>query len=479
MCELQLSNQNHSKVEAAMGKADHLSKHLSLQWEPGKVSDDVRGGLFVKYPKLRLVKGADEGIDLGEQPKKLLEAGYAGGSSFVRKVEGDVLKAYQDDADVVVEENNNEVEHQSIAAPVTPSQPGDVVLTDGNQCDDRRSELADLEFPGSDGDNESLKNSADVEFETQHTNHDKLAEDFESASSEGEGKPGRSAPPPLDLHLAQLSTGGVFVRAGGTPSHFSLSLADPSYSRRLQLLLMNVQQPGEVLKNVCEGQYVLAHDGASWFRGVVEELGDNFATLLNIDTGGRLKVAIGKLHLLPDSLAGQPALAATCCLAGIQEDWDCDPGVLADWASLVKGRTLVLRQVVDVEDGLVELAFYEDGPSIFSCLQFLDHTQLAAQSPEAVVSFPEQDLFEVGTVSRDQELPSPGLLMLTFKDDPDLSKRLQKLNSLQDIAATCASPPGLVTMGSAILAPYQVSFPLIIYLALYPFTRRAISTEQQ
>ena len=469
MCELQLSNQSHSKVEAAMGKADHLSKHLSLHWEPGEVSADVRGGLFVKYPRLQLVKGADEGIDLGVKQKQLLEAGYAGGSNFVRKAEGDVAKFHQDDADVVVEENNNEVEHQSIAAPVTPSQPGDVVLTDDSQCEenilnDRRSELADLESPGSDGESESLRNSADVEFESQHTNQDRLAEDFESASSEdveGEGKPGLSAPPPLDLHLAQLSTGGVFVRAGGTPSHFSLSLADPSYSRRLQSLLMDVQQPGEVLKSVCEGQYVLAHDGASWFRGVVEELGDNFATLLNIDTGGRLKVAIGKLHLLPDNLAGQPALAATCCLAGIQEDWDCDPGVLADWASLVKGRKLVLRQVVDVEDGLVELAFCEDGPSIFSCLQFLDHSQLAAQSPEAVASFPEQDLFEVGTVSRDQELPSPGLLMLTFKDDPDLPKRLQKLNSLQDIAATCASPPGLITMGSAILAPYQVCFPLI------------------
>ena len=468
MCELQLSNQSHSKVEAAMGKADHLSKHLSLQWEPGEVSDDVRGGLFVKYPRLQLVKGADEGIDLGVKQKQLLEAGYAGGSNFLRKVDGDVAKIHQDDEDVVVEENNNELEHQSIAAPATPSQPGDVVLTDDSQCgentlNDRRSELADLEFPWSDGESESLKNSVDVEFGTLYTNQNRLAVDFESASSEaeeGEGKPDISAPP-LDLHLAQLSTGGVLVRAGGTPSHFSLSLADPSYSRRLQLLLMNVQQPGEVLKNVCEGQYVLAHDGASWFRGVVEELGDNFATLLNIDTGGRLKVAIGKLHLLPDNLAGQPALAATCCLAGIQEDWDWDRRVLTDWASLVKGRTLVLRQVVDVEDGLVELAFYEDGPSIFSCLQFLDHSQLAAQSPEAVASFPEQDLFEVGTVSRDQELPSPGLLMLTFKDDPDLSKRLQKLNSLQDIGATCASPPGLVIMGSAILAPYQVSFPLI------------------
>ena len=468
MSELQLSNQSHSQVEAAMGKADHLSKHLSLQWEPGEVSDDVRGGLFVKYPTLRLVKGADEGIDLGEKQKKLLDAGYAGGSNFVRRVEGDVLKVHQDDADVVVEENNNEVEHQSIAARVTPSQTGELALTDVSQCDenilnDRRSELADLEFPGSDGESESLKNSVDVEFEMQHINQNRLAEDFESASSEeGEGKSGLSAPPPLDLmNLAQLSTGGVFVRAGGTPSHFSLSLADPSYSRRLQLLLMDVQ-PGEVLKSVCEGQYVLAHDGASWFRGVVEELGDNFATLLNIDTGGRLKVAIGKLHLVPDNLAGQPALAATCCLAGIQEDWDWDRKVLADWASLVKGRTLVLRQVVDVEDGLVELAFHEDGPTIFSCLQFLGHSKLAAQSPEAVASFPQQDLFEVGTVSRDQELPSPGLLMITFKDDPDLSKRLQKLNSLQDIAATCASPPGLVTMGSAILAPYQVSFPLII-----------------
>ena len=470
MCQLQLSNQSHSQVEAAMGKADHLSKHLSLQWEPGEVSDDVRGGLFVKYPRLRLVKGADEGIDLGEKQKKLLNAGHAGGSNFVRKVEEDVLKVHQDDADIVVEENNNEVEHQSIAAPVTPSQPGDVVLTDENQCDgnilnDRRSDLADLEFLGLDGKSESLKNSADVEFETKHTNLDRLAEDFESGSSEdeeGEGKPGLTAPPPLDLHLARLSSGGVFVRAGGTPSHFSLSLADPSYSRRLQQLLMNVQQPGEVLNSVCEGQYVLAHDGASWFRAVVEELGDNFATLLNIDTGGRVKVTIGKLHLVPDQLAGQPALAATCCLAGIREDWDWDRRVLADWASLVKGRTLVLRQVVDVEDGLVELAFHEDGPSIFSCLQFLGHSKLAAQSPEALASFPEQDLFEVGTVSRDQELPSPGLLMLTFKDDPDLSKRLQKLNSLQDIAATCASPPGLVTMGSAILAPYQVSFPLII-----------------
>ena len=100
MSELQLSNPSHSKVEAAIGKADHLSKHLSLQWEPGEVSDDVRGGLFVKYPKLRLVKGADEGIDLGEKQKKLLEAGYAGGSNFVRKVEEEVLKVHQEDADI-------------------------------------------------------------------------------------------------------------------------------------------------------------------------------------------------------------------------------------------------------------------------------------------------------------------------------------------------------------------------------------------
>ena len=69
MCQLQLSNQSHSQVEAAMGKADHLSKHLSLQWEPGEVSDDVRGGLFVKYPRLRLVKGANEGIDLGKSKR--------------------------------------------------------------------------------------------------------------------------------------------------------------------------------------------------------------------------------------------------------------------------------------------------------------------------------------------------------------------------------------------------------------------------
>ena len=134
MCELQLSNQSHSKVEAAMGKADHLSKHLSLHWEPGEVSADVRGGLFVKYPRLQLVKGTDEGIDLGEKQKKLLEAGYAGGSNFLRKVDGDVAKVHQDDEDVVVEENNNELEHQSIAAPATPSQPGDVVLTDDSQC---------------------------------------------------------------------------------------------------------------------------------------------------------------------------------------------------------------------------------------------------------------------------------------------------------------------------------------------------------
>ena len=84
-------------------------------------------------------------------------------------------KVHQDDAVIVVEENNNEVEHQSITAPVTPSQTGELALTDVSQCDenilnDRRSELADLEFPGSDGESESLKNSADVEFEMQHIN---------------------------------------------------------------------------------------------------------------------------------------------------------------------------------------------------------------------------------------------------------------------------------------------------------------------
>ena len=128
---------------------------------------------------------------------------------------------------------------------------------------------------------------------------------------------------------------------------------------------------------------------------------------------------------------------------------------------MVEGKTLVLRKVFDSEEGLVELALSEDGPTLASCLQFLGHVEVAPQVPETVPSFPEQMIGEVGIASSDQQQPSPDFILLMFKDNPDLLKSLQKLDGLQALAANCVSPPGWIINGSALLAPYQASPELL------------------
>ena len=263
-------------------------------------------------------------------------------------------------------------------------------------------------------------------------------------------------PPSLDLQLAQLSTGGVFVQPGGTPSQFSLSVVDPSYARKLERALMELERP-EVLETPCQGQLVLVHDGSSWCRGLVAQVEKNSVTLENVDTGGKVSVVRAALYQVPSKVASLPALAASCCLAGVHAGRDWSDKALEDWTRMVEGRTLVLRKVFNSEEGLVELAPSEDGPTLTSCLQFLGHVEVAPQLPETVPSFPAQMVGEVGIVSSDQEQPNPDFILLMFKDNPDLVKSLQQLEGLQSIAANCASPPGWIVNGSALLAPYQVS----------------------
>ena len=104
--------------------------------------------------------------------------------------------------------------------------------------------------------------------------------------------------------------------------------------------------------------------------------------------------------------------------------------------------------------------------TLISCLQFLGHVEVAPNMPETVPSLPEQMIGEVGIVSSDQQEPSPDFILLMFKDNPDMVKSLQKLDGLQSNAANCASPPGWIINGSALLAPYQVA-PAILHLEIY------------
>ena len=226
---------------------------------------------------------------------------------------------------------------------------------------------------------------------------------------------------------------------------------------------MELERP-EVLETPCQGQLVLVHDGSSWCRALVAQVERNSVrvTLENIDSGGKHSVVKAALYQVPLKVASLHALAVSCCLAGVPAGCEWDEKSLVDWTRMVKGKILVLREV-DSEKGFVELALSEDGPTLISCLQFLGHVEVAPNMPETVPSLPEQMIGEVGVVSSDQQEPSPDFILLMFKDNPDMVKSLQKLDGLQSNAANCASPPGWIINGSALLAPFQVT-PAILHL---------------
>ena len=469
---------NPLKLEQAMTNAAHLTKSMSLRWEAGKVVKDPGGFLVVYPPTLHLEK-------------------YEGEASKKEQVFEEDGK--DDDADVVVEENNNEGEdtcgtcdlsfvngstsRERNAAALGHHEHGatedTVAVLDieaasqefkrsyigprpsllKERCLSESSEYAEL---GMEQNPQELSRSSDLNLSinaaplTSPPLNQVESLQYVQQAKESHSQPNLPPPPSLDLQLAQLSTGGVVVQAGGTPSQFSLSMADPSFARKLERSMKELEQP-EVLETACQGQLVLVHDGSSWCRALVTQVKKNSVALENVDTGGKLSVVKAALYQVPSKVASLHSLSVSCCLAGITAGSNWDETALQDWTRMVEGKTLVLRKVFDSEEGLVELALREDGPTVASCLQFLGHVEVAPQVPETVPSFPEQMIGEVGIASSDQQQPSPDFILLTFKDNPDLLKSLQELDGLQSLAASCASPPGWIINGSALLAPYQAS----------------------
>lgn len=474
---------NPLKLEQAMTNAAYLTKSSSLRWEAGKMVKDPRGVLVIYPPTLHLENCEGEALKkeqvykVEDQSSKTL-----GENGFVEEEGEEKVTVDDDDADVVIEENNNEVETCG-----TPAYELSIVNSAASK--ERTAALKShgygvtnttcVKFPRSsvgspptllresseDGESELEQNQQELSRSSDLNLSLKAAPLIRCPPSQetlqqrvkGQSQSALPPPPPLDLQLAQLSTGGVVIQAGGTPSQFSLSMADPSYARKLESTLMGLKHP-EVLESACQGQLVLVHDSSSWCRALVTQVEKNSVSLNNVDTGGTLSVVKAALYQVPSEVASLPGLSVSCCLAGIKSGHYWEETALEDWTRMVKGRTLFLRRVLDSEEGLVELALSEDGPSLASCLQFLGHVEIAPQVPEMVPSFPDQVIGEVGIASSDQHQPSPDFILLMFKDNPDLLKSLQELDGLQSIAANCASPPGWIVNGSALLAPYQGDF---------------------
>ena len=498
---------NPLKLEQAMTNAAHLTKSMSLRWEAGKVVKDPGGFLVVYPPALHLEKHGGEALKK-EQVNEVENQSLTtlGGNRFVE--EEDVKVAVEDDyADVVVEENNNDdVEETCGTCDLSFVNGGTSKETDAAAMGHHGSgatedevaaldiEAASREFkrssmeleprptllreksflecseygePEMEENQQELSRSSDLNLSIKAAPLTPLKQveslQYVQQAEESQSQPDLPPPPSLDLQLAQLSAGGVVVHAGGTPSQFSLSMADPNYARKLERTLKELEHP-EALETACRGQLVLVHDGSSWCRALVAQVEKNSVALENVDTGGKLSVVKAALYRVPSKVASLQALSVSCCLAGVTAARNWGKTALEDWTRMVEGRTLVLRKVFDSEEGLVELALSEDGPTLASCLHFLGHVEVAPQVPETVPSFPEQMVGEVGIASSDQLQPSPDFILLMFKDNPDLLKSLQELDGLQSIAASCASPPGWVINGSALLAPYQVS-PLCVSIA--------------
>ena len=498
---------NPLKLEQAMTNVAHLTKSMSLRWEAGKVVKDP-GGILVVYPPTLHLKQHEGELLEKEQVYEVDEvyeevckqvdkvedqsSTRVGGRLFVEEEYVKVTVVDDDDVDVVIEENNNEVEicdGQSHNLSIVDGS-GAAIVNHGYGVTEDEVPKLDIETEGEEFSRSPvglhptlsqekcfLESSEDEECEveqnqqelsrglnlstkaaplTSSSSNQVVARQSVQQAEEDRSQPALPPPASLDLQLAQLSTGGVFVHAGGTPSQFSLSMADPSYARKLERALMELEQP-ENLETASQGQLVLVHDSSSWCRCLITQVDKNSVTLENVDTGDKLSVVRVALYQVPSKVASLPALAASCCLAGANAGGDWGEKALEDWTRMVEDRTLVLRKVLDSDKGLVELAFSEDGPTLTSCLQFLGHVEVAPQLQETVPSFPEQMVGEVGIASSDQEDPSPNFILLMFKDNPDLVKSLQQLDGLQAIAANCANPPGRIVNGSALLAPYQVS----------------------
>ena len=500
---------NPLKLEVAMAKADHLTKSLSLHWEAGRVVENPSGCLVVYPPTLHLRKHEEEEViveEVIEEQQGVMEQDQS--STLVRRTQNidvenqnisiqnavtedddaDVV-IEEDDADVVIEkvyedvvieENNNEVDlfgtadlgilnggiaEEKYANDLEHLSSGVAAVKDLNGGEVKcLLESSGEEEPGMEENLQELSVSRsqdqNLNIEAEQKGSCLLIQVETSQQVQAGGnvqyRPALPPPQPLDLQLCELSAGGVLVQPGGSPSQFFLSMADPSYAKKLKSALSEVEHP-DVLETVCQGQLVLIHDGNSWRRAFVVDVEGSSVFLEKIDTGGQLSVVKAALYQVPADIASHPALGVSCCLAGVRHDYHWGARALGDWKRMVEGRSLVLRKVVDIDEGLVELALGEDGPTITSCLQFLGHVPVVPQLPATACPLPEQVLGKVGIASSDQEEPSPDFILLTFKDNPELGKSLQKLDGLQSIATTCPSPPGWVIIGSALLAPYQVS----------------------
>ena len=505
---------NPLKLEVVMAKADHLTKSLSLHWKAGRVVENPSGCLVVYPPTLHLRKHEEEEViveEVIEEQKGVMEQDQS--SPLVRRTQNiDVENqnisiqnavTEDDDADVVIEEDDADVVIEKVYEDVVIEEnnnevdlfgTADLGILNGGIAEEKYAN--DLEHLSSGvaavkdldgGEVKCLLESSGEEEPGMEENLQELSvsrsqdQNLLSIEAEQRGsclliqvetsqqvqaggnvqyRPALPPPPPLDLQLCELSTGGVHVQPGGSPSQFFLSMADPSYAKKLESALSEVEHP-EVLETVCQGQLVLIHDGNSWRRALVVDVEGNSVFLKKIDIDDKICVRKEALYQVPADIASHPALGVSCCLAGVRRDYHWGARALGDWKRMVEGRSLVLRKVVDTDEGLVELALGEDGPTITSCLQFLGHVPVVPQLPATACPLPEQVLGKVGIASSDQEEPSPDFILLTFKDNPELGKSLQKLDGLQSIATTCPSPPGWVINGSALLAPYQVSFEII------------------
>ena len=156
----------------------------------------------------------------------------------------------------------------------------------------------------------------------------------------------------------------------------------------------------------------------------------------------------------PTGAAPGSRVAAACLLAGPGEGWG--EAAAGDFTRLLQGRSVRVGRVVG---GMVELLLGDQGISVAACLAFLGHAAAAT----ATRFQPEQELGATAEGCREQELPSPDLILLTFHDHPETEERILALSAalggLQGAAEELlagAAPPGWVEVGSAVLAPWQV-----------------------
>ena len=226
-----------------------------------------------------------------------------------------------------------------------------------------------------------------------------------------------------------------------------------------ELSHLQVDNPGFVLRPQV-GQAVLLPDGHSWRRASVLQTKHSTVSVLLVDGGGEMEVQKTELYQIPCEVAAFTALTTVCGSVHISrlEGGHWSSQALLDWTQLVKDKRLKVLRVVDTTRNIVELSLGEMGPLVEDCLQFLGHIPVI--QPSKTEFQREEKQGHVGLACIEQEQPTPDCLLLLFRDNPQLEERLETLQRIQEEAGQLESPPGWVEVGSALLAPWQVTLLL-------------------